>query len=139
MQLEKLMKAPNAKPSGKTAQSQEQHTKGPWKISGTGFVVADDKVLATDISEANARRIVACVNACVEYSTEFLERGGLRSGIKGGAQAEATLAAQNIELVEALKLAQVLRPKMLKDFGYVPEYVLDFCNNARALLAKAQP
>ncbi|SRR5258706_7855734 len=51
----------------------------------------------------------------------------------------AAIAAQNRELVEALALAEALRPKILKGFGYVPEYVLDFCNNARAVLAKLRP
>jgi hypothetical protein len=36
-------------------------------------------------------------------------------------------------LREVLQGAEALRPEMLKDFGYVPEYVLDFCNRARAL------
>ena len=35
--------------------------------------------------------------------------------------------------------AEALRPRLLKDFGYVPEYVLDFCNKVRAALAKVRP
>lgn len=125
MQLEKLMKAPNAKPSGKTTQSQEQYTAGPWAVLDAtptevrlsyGFM-ENNLVLAHVFDgpefgsmEANARRIVACINACEGISTEALEHepGSLgldRDTIR--AQRDA-LAAQNTELVEALSgLTQV--------------------------------
>jgi len=40
------------------------------------------------------------------------------------------------DLYDLLKRAESLRPKLLKDFGYVPEYVLEFCNAARAAIAR---
>lgn len=74
------------------------HTKEPWKINTAGsakrgedfkitefYVYApdtqDDTAICSDVidpvtqepSEANARRIVACVNACAGISTESLE------------------------------------------------------------------
>ena len=49
------------------------------------------------------------------------------------------LRAQVAELVGLLRDAEALRPRMLKDFGYVPEYVLEFCNKARAVLYRVKP
>ena len=49
-----------------------------------------------------------------------------------------TLRAQVVELAGVLRDAEALRPRMLKDFGYVPEYVLEFCNKARAVLYKVR-
>jgi hypothetical protein len=40
------------------------------------------------------------------------------------------------ELRRILADAESLRPKLLRDFGYVPEYVLEFCNVARAAIAR---
>lgn len=64
-----------------------KHTREPWKVSsvGVGFEVEDkhENVIAQsqqivcdrlhEERKANARRIVACVNACVGISTEQLE------------------------------------------------------------------
>ena len=47
------------------------------------------------------------------------------------------LESDRAKLVEALREAEVLRPKLLKDFGYVPEYVLEFCNQARAAVSRS--
>lgn len=44
-----------------------------WKLSGTGHVVAGGKVVCDGTSAEDARRIVACVNACQGISTEILE------------------------------------------------------------------
>ena len=46
------------------------------------------------------------------------------------------LLAENERLRATLQLAQAMRPSLLKDYGAVPECVLDFCNRARAALAK---
>lgn len=58
-----------------------EHTKEPWRVERTGVysdagkcvmgAVCGDPIRAT--SEANARRIVACVNACAGIRTEALE------------------------------------------------------------------
>ena len=53
-----------------------------------------------------------------------------------GAPMRALIQIQDerTRLVEALREAEVLRPKVLKGMGYVPEYVLEYCNKARSLL-----
>lgn len=64
---------------------EQKHTPEPWKAEYAGeegrldIVAKDtgpwdgDVTLAMNIGEANARRIVACVNACAGISTENLE------------------------------------------------------------------
>ena len=65
------------------------YTKGPWRIGRPGSIVADEPVpeisgsddveyygghlIGESVSKGNARRIVACVNACAEWPTETLE------------------------------------------------------------------
>ena len=48
------------------------------------------------------------------------------------------LRQQRDELAEALRKADALRPILLGQLGYVPEPILRFCNQARAVLAKVQ-
>ena len=48
------------------------------------------------------------------------------------------LRAQVAALSEALQAAQELRPTLLRQYGAVPECVLDYCNSARAALAKLE-
>lgn len=43
----------------------EHPNRGPW-----------DRINSPEMSEADARRIVACVNACADMSTEYLEQCG---------------------------------------------------------------
>lgn len=51
-----------------------QHTPEPWKLSGTENIVAGGNyVVALDCKPEDARRIVACVNACAGIETEQLE------------------------------------------------------------------
>lgn len=42
------------------------------------------------------------------------------------------------ELIEVLRSSQELRFKLIRQYGAVPECVLDFCNNARALLSRLE-
>jgi hypothetical protein len=68
------------------------HTPGPWRITGqscrdyegaeigtanktVAVILTADAVEVTDEEYANARRIVAAVNACEDFSTKVLERG----------------------------------------------------------------
>lgn len=59
----------------------DSYSKGPWTtlygiaLTADGIHVADVKGLSRtdDENEANARRIVVCVNACDGYTTEQLE------------------------------------------------------------------
>ncbi len=110
------MTIPNAKPRA------GEHTKGPWKIgysdgsgcgeNGEGFYIVapnshpvvrgglDDWGIPKGIDlEANARRIVAAVNAAEGLSIEFLEQcEPNKSTLDFAAQIDA-LAAQNRELI----------------------------------------
>ena len=57
------------------------HTPEPWQVSAgsqdyTGLC-NKDKSIGTGISQVDARRIVACVNACAGIPTESLESGRL--------------------------------------------------------------
>jgi hypothetical protein len=52
------------------------HTPEPWENSGTVVYLGNDgefDLANCPSPEANARRIVACVNACAGSSTEWLE------------------------------------------------------------------
>jgi hypothetical protein len=52
----------------------DKHTPEPWKVSGTEhIVVGGTYVVALDCKPADARRIVACVNACAGISNADLE------------------------------------------------------------------
>lgn len=55
-----------------------QHTQEPWVISDSGvaFYSANGEK-----GRADARRIVACVNACRGLSTDELEKSGLVSAV----------------------------------------------------------
>lgn len=54
-----------------------EHTKEPWSVGSQGLVQTMDGELLVgggmDLAKRNARRIVACVNACAGISTETLE------------------------------------------------------------------
>lgn len=56
-----------------------KHTPGPWRIVPEGFhstlVSEGQPEIGQIIHEANARRIVACVNACEGINTKDLELG----------------------------------------------------------------
>lgn len=70
-----------------------KHTKEPWHVcdpteqihavrAETGRIVADVGYSDTDAqNRMNARRIVACVNACAGVTTEELEQGGFVTGL----------------------------------------------------------
>lgn len=59
----------------------DQHTKEPWNTNGdpivfdtTGVVAFTDTRTNLDkVNKANARRIVACVNACAGIDSKYLE------------------------------------------------------------------
>jgi hypothetical protein len=68
-----------------------KHTPGPWVYIGNGDIVAKsekycggEKDIASvfltrnDEDEANARRIVACVNACEGLPTKWLEKNKIQ-------------------------------------------------------------
>lgn len=66
--------------------------------------------------------------------TSYTKAGELESLAKSLERDNAALlAAQRV-----LQTAQQLRPILLAQYGVVPECVLDFCNRARAALAKGE-
>jgi hypothetical protein len=89
-----------------------KHTPEPWHVGGNGVIVYDEQSWGVasavvfhgrqepQTSEANARRIVACVNACAGASTDVLERGAVHdwSLLMTG------LEAQRNDLLYALSL-----------------------------------
>ena len=99
----------------------QKHTPEPWRetinccddytshpiliYSGAQYVaqIAHDQNEG-DETEANARRIVACVNACAGYSTDALESGisVVRTAQKN-MEARALAEAQRDELAAALR------------------------------------
>ena len=91
----------------------EKYTRGPWKTEGEGIhaiirggdatIVAVRHRLPADVHEANARRIVACVNACEGISTDELEEIASTGGMLGPREDVARIAKQRDELLAALK------------------------------------
>src|SRR5258708_3654461 len=116
------MTAPNAKPRA------GEHTKEPWEIAGATHIwsrsekanIASCSALRTirhvgyappeigDIDEtaANARRIVACVNACEGLPVEELEQYAKQAPYTAYTDLKAerdALTAQKRELIEVLR------------------------------------
>lgn len=95
-----------------------QHTKEPWEWHAQGdanayVLLTSDKKwvigfiqnggLLPPTQEANARRIVACVNACAGFSTEVIEIIVRAGGMQHKMTATAAVAAQRDDLLAALK------------------------------------
>ena len=96
-----------------------KHTPEPWELYGHA-IHKDGECLAylNGCSFENARRIVACVNACEGISTERLEENSVDpvAGVFGRMAARAeketrTLTAQRDELLAALAEASVFLAK----------------------------
>ena len=100
--------------------SKNKHTPEPWRVeigeqpeciavlctSGLAhFEIVSDSQLG-DI-HADARRIVACVNACAGFSTETLELIASVGGMQHKMTATATVASQRDKLLAALNLIEV--------------------------------
>lgn len=84
-----------------------EHTKGPWAFymgvsNQTAFIKSEagDLISYGEASEADARRIVACVNACEGISTDSLECLPLTAN---SVMALGALQQQRGELLAALK------------------------------------
>lgn len=96
------------------------HTKEPWKYGkeltarsgewlismdagdrGRGIPICETRPASGD-EQANARRIVACVNACAGIPTEQLESGEARS-VRDELADIAMLEKQRDELLDALE------------------------------------
>lgn len=56
--------------------TQQKHTPEPWRAPGIGEVCDESgRCIGIMIDYANARRVVACINACAGISTDVLELG----------------------------------------------------------------
>lgn len=110
------------------------HTTEPWSIDGAK-IYGGNCVLVTTVAychqeEANARRIVACVNACAHISTESLE-----SGLQQNLISRARFAEEWVE-----ELLDVLKPIIALDDGNKPDlcpYVAEF-NAARSVVERIE-
>jgi hypothetical protein len=105
----------------------EKHTREPWSTSANipGEIFAEDRhatalakcdygvtppyrTTPDETDEANARRIVAAVNACAGVSTEALE-GGIIERLKGAAQTVHVLAIQYGAAASEKAMAELLK------------------------------
>jgi len=87
-----------------------KHTPTPWKVSERDWYVVSNRghicemmgPFGYDVNKANARRIVACVNACEGIETSWLEKHKLQ--FTGHAIDEIQkLRAENARILAALK------------------------------------
>lgn len=120
-----------------------KHTPGPWHTGTTestkymiysqlGFCIANsfNGVFVDAACEANARRIVACVNACEGFSIEELEGADLfKDSIESGNLIN--------ELLEALKETTMVLDRIFDVVGDAVEPD-SICGRARAAIAKAE-
>lgn len=113
--------------------SETKHTPEPWEIFGSDKnrighgqeAVASTHTYFNHRDEANARRIVACVNACAGISTEKLEENaadpiaGLfgRMAAREGTRADKA-ESQRDELLAALKEIALPVLSYSDDCGY---------------------
>lgn len=108
-----------------------EHTKEPWtyqKECVGNYQIAHDhsgagtlEVTANTITEANARRIVACVNACAEIDTEVLEKHAGQQGLMIYLMSD--LVKQRDELLAALKEARLFIPEKTNNSTKFRDYV----------------
>lgn len=130
------------------------HTPEPWKVSNEcEWVVDHDRYSSyswaeieacgetvalsvthrsDDLMEANARRIVACVNACAPIETSELEWITRTGGLLGPRDDIARLAAHRDELLQALRLVGLLRQLggMLPDTHEIVQMVVEAADAA---------
>lgn len=89
----------------------QQHSPEPWSIRGQCGVWAETKLIgatgddegAPELQTANARRIVACVNACAGISTEELEAPSVFKRDELAVERD-TLRAETAKLRAALQM-----------------------------------
>ncbi len=67
-----------------------EHSPEPWEVgddAGEPWIMADGHRSVVHslgaVDEADARRIVACVNACARIPTEALEEGFIEKALRG--------------------------------------------------------
>lgn len=134
-----------------------KHTPGPWSERNGRIFQADRPNLTIaniarafdgDYSSTNARRIVACVNACEGISTDAIETDGsavmgwvraaskllrLRSEHDELQESHQAIKEQRDELLAALRAVDVLFGHLAKDSTQKT-----WIDNARAAIAKVE-
>lgn len=129
-----------------------KHTKEPWCVGDTTHEngeFIETAIMALEgraaiavcldfgfnnlgMREANACRIVACVNACAEIDTEVLEKHAGQQGLMIYLMSD--LVKQRDELLAALKDASEEYKKLPHSLGYP----LTHCNKWDELIAKVE-
>jgi len=116
-------------------ESQCDETVDAWLISSDDGSMAE-MCCPADIAEANARRLVACWNACEGVSTEELEAGLLPTA---DTPLHKRVMAERDELIEALRdLVEHQGHVAINSVGDVRKQgkLINAMEKARALLAK---
>lgn len=131
-----------------------EHTKEPWHV-GDAFMVGElvggndvfpvyqgeageDDLLAFAFSTEDARRIVACVNACAGIPTELIEQGGF-AAVPVATHRE--VKQQRDELLAALKESQEFMEYCWRDVQmsyYAFEKLETVMEQTRALIARME-
>lgn len=123
-----------------------EHTKEPWGYdghSGIGAINSDQlnggyftaEVMGPD-KEANARRIVACVNACVGVGTEYLEDNGLIIEL---VREHNTVLKQRDELLAALEKFMASHEECTDFDGFTAQIVsMDDYHEAQEAIERAK-
>lgn len=125
-----------------------EHTKEPWSIGkpppNGEQTIGDSKgrmvAVATTgygvSSEANARRIVACVNACVGVGTEYLEDNG---SIIELVREHNTVLKQRDELLAALEKFMASHEECTDFDGFTAQIVsMDAYHEAQEAIERAK-
>jgi hypothetical protein len=111
-----------------------EHTKEPWFVEGSDVAAMVDQyptVIADCLNhanaerfnaEANARRIVACVNACAGIPTELIEEGGFAAvpvvthrAVKQQRDGLLEALLMAVTFVEAANQGEVYQPTLLRE------------------------
>ena len=115
-----------------------EHSKTPWKVNicdreGIWIAAEDLKYVAKTMHESNARRIVACVNACQGIRTEALE---YRTFLDAQDNQIALLERQRDQLAEAL---EILDRELVNDPTVKPNgSIMNALRNVRDALEAAK-
>ncbi len=109
-------------------------------VDANGEVVADNqKFYPTTITEANARRIVACVNACAGLSAGLLESSGdIASAAKEQARHVASVERQRDQLLSSLEMVRGDINWMLNSRQFLNAIVFNYIDEAIAAVKGAK-
>lgn len=133
-----------------------EHTKEPWvvldlrlastkkeRLTISGFemdmVVARIENIVSgkpigDVDEANARRIVACVNACRDIPTEWLEANEIGPHVSMCGLNQMAAEQQRDKLLEALKFAEFT----MDDCPYTCDAFKEVIKKSQAIIAEVE-